>query len=166
MRSPPTRSCPARPSRRSSWFRVDIARMHERLMCGELFGVSVLPNDQEPHRRHFAGEPQQGLAPRFTEVNGPNGVMLLKRAIARFGACVVDRHACGDHALFVHCARQGTRSRARSAPQVAQNESEPRQLRRPSFLLMKFLQLRLPLQGGAQTSLHGALHRRNNLSEG
>jgi flavin reductase (DIM6/NTAB) family NADH-FMN oxidoreductase RutF len=77
------------------------ARMHERLMHSELFGVSVLSDEQEPHSRHFAGEPQQWLAPRFTEVDGLNGVVLLERAVARFGARVVDRHPCGDHTLFV-----------------------------------------------------------------
>jgi flavin reductase len=77
------------------------ARMHERLMQGELFGVSVLSDEQEPHSRHFAGEPQTWLAPRFTEVDGLDGVVLLDRALARFAARVVDRHPCGDHTLFV-----------------------------------------------------------------
>jgi flavin reductase (DIM6/NTAB) family NADH-FMN oxidoreductase RutF len=77
------------------------ARMHERLMQSDLFGVSVLSDEQEPHSRHFAGEPQTWLAPRFTEVDGLDGVVLLDRAVARFGARVVDRHLCGDHTLFV-----------------------------------------------------------------
>jgi len=77
------------------------ARMHERLMQTQLFGVSVLSDEQEPHSRHFAGEPQTWLAPRFTEVDGLDGVVLLDRAVARFAARVVDRHACGDHTLFV-----------------------------------------------------------------
>ncbi len=77
------------------------ARMHERLMQSDLFGVSVLSDEQEPHSRHFAGEPQTWLAPRFTEVDGLDGVVLLDRAVARFGARVVDRHPCGDHTLFV-----------------------------------------------------------------
>ena len=77
------------------------ARMHERLMQNELFGVSVLSDEQEPHSRHFAGEPQTWLAPRFTEVEGLNGVVLLERAVARFAARVTDRHPCGDHTLFV-----------------------------------------------------------------
>ncbi|SEC56747.1 NADH-FMN oxidoreductase RutF, flavin reductase (DIM6/NTAB) family [Burkholderia sp. WP9] len=58
------------------------ARMHERLMDSAFFGVSVLSEAQEPHSRHFAGEPQSWLAPRFA-------------------ARVVDRHPCGDHTLFV-----------------------------------------------------------------
>ncbi|MDR3098921.1 MAG: flavin reductase family protein [Paraburkholderia sp.] len=77
------------------------ARMHERLMSAERFGVSVLSDEQEPHSRHFAGEPQSWLAPRFTEVDGLAGVVLLERAIARFGLRMTDRHACGDHTLFV-----------------------------------------------------------------
>jgi flavin reductase len=77
------------------------ARMHERLMETERFGVSVLSDEQEPHSRHFAGEPQSWLAPRFTEVDGLQGVVLLERAVARFALRMSDRHACGDHTLFV-----------------------------------------------------------------
>jgi flavin reductase len=77
------------------------ARTHERLMDNELFGVSVLAETQESHSRHFAGELQNRLAPRFAAVNGLPGVMLLEHAAARFAARVVDRHPCGDHTLFV-----------------------------------------------------------------
>ncbi|CAG9250565.1 flavin reductase family protein [Paraburkholderia unamae] len=77
------------------------ARMHECLMRSDLFGVSVLSEEQESHSRHFAGEPQAWLAPRFMEVEGLAGVVLLHRALARFAARVVDRHPCGDHTLFV-----------------------------------------------------------------
>ncbi|WP_322091612.1 flavin reductase family protein [Paraburkholderia bannensis] len=77
------------------------ARMHERLMCEERFGVSVLSDEQEPHSRHFAGEPQSCLTPRFTEVEGLEGVALLECAVARFALHMTDRHPCGDHTLFV-----------------------------------------------------------------
>lgn len=77
------------------------ARMHTRMMQAELFGVSVLTEEQESHSRHFAGEPQDWLAPCFTEVDGLEGVALLHRALARFAARIVDRHPCGDHTLFV-----------------------------------------------------------------
>ncbi|MFM0506333.1 flavin reductase family protein [Paraburkholderia sp. RL17-373-BIF-A] len=77
------------------------ARMHERLMDSALFGVSVLSEAQEPHSRHFAGEPQSLLAPRFAAVEGLPDVELLEHAAARFAARVVDRHPCGDHTLFV-----------------------------------------------------------------
>lgn len=77
------------------------ARMHERLMEAELFGVSVLSDAQESHSRHFAGEPQAWLTPHFTEVAGLAGLALLEKAVARFAARVVDRHPCGDHTLFV-----------------------------------------------------------------
>lgn len=81
------------------------ARMHERLMRAASFGVSVLSHAQEPHSRHFAGEPQtrfgQHLAPRFATVDGMPDVALLEHAVARFAARVVDRHPCGDHTLFV-----------------------------------------------------------------
>ncbi|RDK03670.1 flavin reductase family protein [Paraburkholderia lacunae] len=77
------------------------ARMHERLMENALFGVSVLSDAQEPHSRHFAGEPQSWLAPRFAAVDGLPDVMLLDHAAARFAARIVDRHPCGDHTLFV-----------------------------------------------------------------
>ncbi|SMG26023.1 flavin reductase family protein [Paraburkholderia susongensis] len=81
------------------------ARMHERLMTDELFGVSVLSEAQEPHSRHFAGEAQScfasSLAPRFAAVDGLPGVVLLEHAAARFAARIVDRHPCGDHTLFV-----------------------------------------------------------------
>ncbi len=77
------------------------ARMHGRMMSTDLFGVSVLSEEQESHSRHFAGEPQAWLAPCFTGVEGLEGVALLHRALARFAARVVDRHPCGDHTLFV-----------------------------------------------------------------
>jgi flavin reductase (DIM6/NTAB) family NADH-FMN oxidoreductase RutF len=77
------------------------ARMHERLMDDTHFGVSVLSNDQEPHSRHFAGEPQTWLVPCFAAVDGLPGVMLLESAVARFAARIVDRHPCGDHTLFI-----------------------------------------------------------------
>lgn len=77
------------------------ARMHERLMHRDPFGVRVLSDQQEPHSRDFAGEPQTWLAPRFTQVDGLNGVALPERAVARFAARTVDRHPCGDHTLFV-----------------------------------------------------------------
>jgi flavin reductase len=77
------------------------ARMHERLICAENFGVSVLSDEQELHSRHFAGEPQGRLAPHFTQADGLDGVMLLERAVARFALRMTDRHACGDHTLFV-----------------------------------------------------------------
>ena len=77
------------------------ARMHERLMDASLFGVSVLSHQQELHSRHFAGELQDCLAPRFAGVEGLPGVVLLEHAVARFAARVVDRHPCGDHTLFI-----------------------------------------------------------------
>ncbi|WP_411190433.1 flavin reductase family protein [Paraburkholderia sp. B3] len=77
------------------------ARMHEHLMSASNFGVSVLSDEQEPHSRHFAGEPQGRLAPQFTQADGLDGVMLLERAVARFALRMSDRHACGDHTLFV-----------------------------------------------------------------
>ncbi|MFM0208485.1 flavin reductase family protein [Paraburkholderia sediminicola] len=77
------------------------ARMHERLMSSARFGVSVLSDAQEPHSRHFAGEPQRRLAPRFAPVDGLPDVVLLEHAAARFAARMVDRHPCGDHTLFV-----------------------------------------------------------------
>lgn len=77
------------------------ARMHERLMAAERFGVSVLSDEQEPLSRHFAGEPQNWLSPRFTEIDGLKGVAILEHAIAHFGLRIVDRHPCGDHTLFV-----------------------------------------------------------------
>ncbi len=77
------------------------ARMHERLMENDRFGISVLSDAQEPHSRHFSGDPQTWLEPAFTEVDGLAGVALLERAVARFAVCAVDRHPCGDHTLFV-----------------------------------------------------------------
>lgn len=77
------------------------ARMHDRLMQAERFGVSVLSDEQEPHSRHFAGESQSWLAPRFTEMDGLDGVVLLERAVARFALRMADRYPCGDHTLFL-----------------------------------------------------------------
>ncbi|NIE65525.1 flavin reductase family protein [Burkholderia sp. Ax-1719] len=77
------------------------ARMHERLMAAERFGVSVLSAEQEPHSRHFAGEPQSALELRFAQLDGVHDVGLLEYATAHFGLRTVDRHPCGDHTLFV-----------------------------------------------------------------
>ncbi|SDH72261.1 flavin reductase family protein [Paraburkholderia phenazinium] len=77
------------------------ARMHQRLMESSLFGVSVLSDEQESHSRHFAGDAQAALAPRFAAVDGLPDVVLLEHAVARFAARLVDRHPCGDHTLFI-----------------------------------------------------------------
>jgi flavin reductase (DIM6/NTAB) family NADH-FMN oxidoreductase RutF len=77
------------------------ARMHQRLMETSLFGVSVLSDQQESHSRHFAGDAQSALAPRFAVVDGLPDVVLLEHAVARFAARLVDRHPCGDHTLFI-----------------------------------------------------------------
>jgi flavin reductase (DIM6/NTAB) family NADH-FMN oxidoreductase RutF len=77
------------------------ARMHDLLMDSAMFGVSVLSEAQESHSRHFAGEPQSWLTPRFAAVDGLPDVVLLEHAAARFAARTVDRHPCGDHTLFV-----------------------------------------------------------------
>jgi len=77
------------------------ARMHRCLMDHAHFGVSVLSDEQESHSRHFAGDAQTAFAPRFAEVDGLPGVVLLEHAVARFAARVVDRHPCGDHTLFI-----------------------------------------------------------------
>jgi flavin reductase (DIM6/NTAB) family NADH-FMN oxidoreductase RutF len=77
------------------------ARMHERLMDSRVFGVSVLSDEQESHSRHFAGDEQESLAPRFVSVDGLADVVVLEHAVARFVARIVDRHPCGDHTLFI-----------------------------------------------------------------
>jgi flavin reductase (DIM6/NTAB) family NADH-FMN oxidoreductase RutF len=74
------------------------AKMHDLLLAGGVYGVSVLAADQEAVSKHFSGRPDPNLHPRFDD---HAGVPLVAGALAQVAAEVVDAHPAGDHTLFV-----------------------------------------------------------------
>jgi len=74
------------------------AKMHRVLGRVDAFGVSILTQDQEPHSRHFAGQPDAMCRPRFKELAG---VPVLADGAAYLKALIVHRYNCGDHTLLV-----------------------------------------------------------------
>ncbi len=74
------------------------ARMHDLLLQGGHYGVSVLAREQEAVSRHFSGRPQEGSEIQMLEVGG---VPLVAGAVTHVAARVVDAHPAGDHTLFI-----------------------------------------------------------------
>ncbi|WP_439604330.1 flavin reductase family protein [Shinella sp.] len=62
------------------------------------FGVSILPQGSDALAWHFAGRPQQGLAPRFELLDG---VPILAGAAAAFASGLEREVAGGDHGLLI-----------------------------------------------------------------
>jgi flavin reductase (DIM6/NTAB) family NADH-FMN oxidoreductase RutF len=73
------------------------ARAHAPLLSAERYGVSILAEGQERLSNHFAGFDDE-VAPIFTELAG---LALVEGAVAHLVCRVVDRHAAGDHTLFI-----------------------------------------------------------------
>jgi len=74
------------------------AKMHDLLLAGGAYGVSVLAADQESVSRHFSGRPDPQLEPSFLD---GAGVPLIPGALAQVGARVIAAHPAGDHTLFL-----------------------------------------------------------------
>src|SRR5436305_15075847 len=74
------------------------AQMYKLLGSDDLYGVSVLSDDQEGLSRHFGGRPVNGLEIAFVH---EQGVPLLKGSFAHMVARVVDAHEAGDHTLLL-----------------------------------------------------------------
>jgi flavin reductase (DIM6/NTAB) family NADH-FMN oxidoreductase RutF len=74
------------------------AKMHDLLLAGGVYGVSVLAADQEAVSKHFSGRPDPNLHPRFDD---HAGVPLVAGALAQVAAEVVDARPAGDHTLFL-----------------------------------------------------------------
>lgn len=74
------------------------AKMHQLLATNRRYGVSVLGEDQEALSNHFAGRTVDDLEISFMI---KEGVPLLMGAVAHLIARVVDRHAAGDHTLYI-----------------------------------------------------------------
>lgn len=74
------------------------ARMHGLLTAGTGFGVSILAQGQQADSNHFAGRPQDGHAPRLTDLAG---MPVLEDAVVRLTADTQHAYPCGDHTLFV-----------------------------------------------------------------
>ena len=80
---------------------VSVARkatMHDFLTKGQLYGVSILADDQAVYSNHFAGWEQPGLEPEFFY---EGATPLLSGAVAHLIAEVVDPHEAGDHTLYI-----------------------------------------------------------------
>ena len=74
------------------------SHMHRILSVSEMFGVSVLAEDQRALSDHFAGRAVEGLDVRFVS---RAGAMLVEGAIASFVVRVRDIYPAGDHTLYV-----------------------------------------------------------------
>ena len=74
------------------------SHMHRILSVSEMFGVSVLAEDQRALSDHFAGRAVEGLDVRFVS---RAGAMLVEGAIASFVVRVSDIYPAGDHTLYV-----------------------------------------------------------------
>jgi flavin reductase (DIM6/NTAB) family NADH-FMN oxidoreductase RutF len=73
------------------------ARTHELLLQAERYGVSILREDQEALSNHFAGLEGE------TEpvLSAFAGLLVVEGALAHLVCRTVDRHAAGDHTLFI-----------------------------------------------------------------
>lgn len=72
--------------------------MHRILSTADMYGVSVLAEDQRALSDHFAGRKVEGVQVRFVS---RAGAMLVEGAIACFVVRAKDAHAAGDHTLYV-----------------------------------------------------------------
>jgi flavin reductase (DIM6/NTAB) family NADH-FMN oxidoreductase RutF len=74
------------------------SKLHRILSNANLYGVSVLAEDQQELRDHFAGRMTTGTQVSF--VNRA-GMALVEGAVAYFVVRVVDVHLAGDHTLHI-----------------------------------------------------------------
>jgi flavin reductase (DIM6/NTAB) family NADH-FMN oxidoreductase RutF len=74
------------------------ARMHRLLPETGRYGVSVLAAEQERLALHFAGRP---LAEHDELFEWAGDVPFVRGAIAHVGCSLHDRHAAGDHTLYL-----------------------------------------------------------------
>ena len=74
------------------------SQMHRILSAAEMYGVSVLAEDQRALSDHFSGRRVEGVQIRFVS---RAGAILVEGAIACFVVRVKDVHAAGDHTLYV-----------------------------------------------------------------
>lgn len=73
------------------------ARMHEKLLNAEVFGISILAQDQAHWSNHFAGK-LHTQEPEFTE---HEGVPVLEGALVNLVLNTHQRVEAGDHTLFI-----------------------------------------------------------------
>jgi len=76
------------------------AKMHDLLMTREHVGISILGSLQEPLSRRFA-ELESDRFEGLGYERGESGVALFEDALAHLECRVRDRHAAGDHTIFV-----------------------------------------------------------------
>ncbi|HUX34797.1 MAG TPA: flavin reductase family protein [Gemmatimonadaceae bacterium] len=76
------------------------ATMHDLLMTREEVGISILGSFQEPLSRRFA-ELESDRFEGLGYERGESGVALFEDALAHLECRVRDRHAAGDHTIFV-----------------------------------------------------------------
>jgi flavin reductase (DIM6/NTAB) family NADH-FMN oxidoreductase RutF len=74
------------------------AHMHQALLQAERYAVSMLAEDQQSLRNHFAGRNNDHTAIRFEErLEMP----VVADCIAYIVAKIVEAHPAGDHTLFI-----------------------------------------------------------------
>ena len=93
------------------------AHLHSVLVSAGRYGVSFLPESLEREAQRFAGLPldRHEPEPRFA---WRDGIPVLEWAAVWFTADVADRHATGDHTLFVGQVRDFLAVDAQAPPLV------------------------------------------------
>lgn len=76
------------------------ASTYDTLMRQDRFGVSMLSSTQEALSRRFA-DPDSERFEGIGYTRGESGVVLLDDALAHLECRTVQRHAAGDHTIFV-----------------------------------------------------------------
>lgn len=91
------------------------ARLHATIEAAGAFGVSILPEFLEYEARRFAGLPVD-VREDPPEFSWCDGVPVLAGALGWLTAAVAQRHAVGDHTLFVGVVANCGYSAADGAP--------------------------------------------------
>jgi flavin reductase (DIM6/NTAB) family NADH-FMN oxidoreductase RutF len=72
----------------------------QALMKVDQFGINILGQEHKDLSHRLSRKGQSGLAPEEL-VSGPNGVTLVRSAIASFECDVFQRVDAGDHVIFI-----------------------------------------------------------------
>lgn len=76
-----------------------VASMHELLVRGPRFAISILSSDQEASSRRFA-DPESDRFDGLAYARGESGAVLLAGALAHLECRVAEHFDAGDHTIF------------------------------------------------------------------
>lgn len=74
------------------------SRFNDWVDVGARYGINFLAEDQRALSAHFGGRPQEGLTLPFDD---HAGTPLLEGSLVQLVARAVDKHAAGDHWLYI-----------------------------------------------------------------